>query len=91
VRRVLGMLKDAGPLAAQISEISVSDPNNLVVAEHVNNRVVNLMLGDENYSERLQNFLTNYNEIEKKRPDARTLDLRVDGLITAVGDDAGGK
>ncbi|MGI9075393.1 MAG: cell division protein FtsQ/DivIB [Bryobacteraceae bacterium] len=91
VRRVWGMLKDAGPLAEQISEISVADPNNLIVAEHVHNRVVNLMLGDENYAERLQNFLANYNEIERKRPDARTMDLRVDGVITAVGDDSGGK
>jgi cell division protein FtsQ len=91
VRRVLGMLKDAGPVAEQISEISVADPNNLIVAEHVHNRVVNLMLGDENYAERLQNFLANYNEIERKRPDARTMDLRVDGVITAVGDDSGGK
>ncbi len=91
VRRVLGMLKEAGPLGAQISEISVADPNNLVVAEHVDKRVVNLMLGDENYAERLQNFLANYNEIKQKRPDARTLDLRVDGVITAVGDDPGGK
>jgi cell division protein FtsQ len=91
VRRVWGMLKEAGPLAEQISEISVADPNNLIVAEHVHNRVVNLMLGDENYAERLQNFLANYNEIERKRPDARTMDLRVDGVITAVGDDSSGK
>ena len=56
VRRALGMLKEIGPLSAQISEINVADPNNLVVAEHVKNDVVNLMLGDDNYSERLQNF-----------------------------------
>ena len=90
VRRVMGMLKEAGPLANEISEINVSDPNNLIVAEHINNRVVNLMLGDENYAERLRNFLTNYDEIKSKRPDARTLDLRVDGVITAVGEDASG-
>src|SRR5436305_1324039 len=30
VRRVLVMLKDVGPLAAQISEINVADPNNVV-------------------------------------------------------------
>jgi len=33
--------------------------------------------------------LANYSEIREKRPDARTLDLRVDGVITAVGDDQG--
>ena len=91
VRRVLGMLEDAGPLSREISEINVADPNNLIIAEHVNKRVVNLMLGDENYHERIQNFLANYGEIERKRPDARMLDLRVDGVITAVGDDPGGK
>ncbi len=90
VRRVLGMLKEIGPLAAQISEIDVADANDLIVEEHVGNTVMKLMLGDENYTERLQNFLANYGEIKEKRPDARTLDLRVDGVITAVGDDQGG-
>jgi len=86
VLRALEMLKEVGPLGAQISEVDLSDPNNLVVAEHVGNEVVNLMVGDENYTERLHNFLANYSEIREKRPDATTLDLRVDGVITAVGD-----
>ena len=90
VRRVLAMLKEIGPLASQISEINVADPNDLVVAEHIGNNVVNLMLGDENFTERLQNFLANYSEIKEKRPDATTLDLRVDGVITAVGGQQGG-
>jgi cell division protein FtsQ len=91
VHRVLGMLKEIGSLGKEISEINVSDPNNLVVAEHVEGSVVNLMLGDENYTERLQNFLSNYSEIKAKRPDATTLDLRVDGIITATGDDRHGQ
>jgi cell division protein FtsQ len=86
VHRALGMLKDVGSLAGQISEVDVSDPNNLIVAEHVGSGVVNLIIGDENYAQRLQNFLANYREIREKRPDATTLDLRVDGAITAVGD-----
>ena len=90
VRRVLAMLRDIGPLAEQISEVDVADPNNLIVAAHVENTVVNLMLGEENYAERLQNFLTNYSEIKSRRPDAKTLDLRVDGVITTVGEQQGG-
>jgi cell division protein FtsQ len=86
VHRALGMLKDVGSLAGQISEVDVSDPNNLIVAEHVGSGVVNLIIGDENYAQRLQNFLASYKEIREKRPDATTLDLRVDGAITAVGD-----
>jgi cell division protein FtsQ len=86
VMRATALLKEIGALGAQVSEVDASDPNNLVVAEHVGNQVVNLMLGEENYAERLRNFLANYSEIKEKRPDATTLDLRVDGVITAVGD-----
>ncbi len=86
VMRATDLLAAIGPLGQQVSEVDASDPNNLIVGEHVGNDVVNLMLGDENYAERLKNFLGNYNEIKEKRPDAKTLDLRVDGVITAVGD-----
>jgi cell division protein FtsQ len=85
VGKVLAMLRAVGPIAERISEIDISDPNDLIVAEHVDGAVVNLMLGDENYAERLKNFLANYSEIKAKRPDAKMLDLRVDGVITAVG------
>jgi cell division protein FtsQ len=91
VRLVLGMLKEIGFLAGQISEVDISDPNNLIVAEHVGDEVMNLMLGDDNYTERLQSFLNNYSEIKQKRPDAKTLDLRVDGVITAVGGNGSGE
>jgi cell division protein FtsQ len=85
VRLVLDMLKAIGPLANQISQINVRDPNDLIVEEHVNKEVLNLMLGNENYAERIRNFLGNYAEIKSRRPEAKTLDLRVDGIITAVG------
>ena len=90
VRRVLGMMKEIGSLAGQVSEVDVSDPNNLVVEEHVDDSVVTLYLGDENYSDRLQNFLANYAEIKNRRPDASIIDLRVDGVITALGDNKRG-
>jgi cell division protein FtsQ len=86
VRRVLSMLKSLGPLAAHISEVDVSDPNNLVVAQHMDDRVLNLMMGDENYSTHMSNFINNYNEIKSKRPDAANFDLRVDNMITVAGD-----
>ena len=86
VRRALAMLREVGPLANQISEVDVTDVNNIIVAEHVGNNVVNLILGSENYQDRMVNFLANYNEVKEKRPDASVLDLRVDGAINVVGD-----
>ena len=91
VRSVLALLRAVGPLAGQISEIDASDLNDLIVAEHVDGAVVNLMLGDGKYAERLQNFLANYAEIKAKRPGTKVLDLRVDGVITAVGEDTHGQ
>lgn len=85
VRRVLAMLRAIGPMADQVSEVDAANPDDLIVAEHIEGTVVNLMMGDENYSDRLKNFLANYDEIKAKRPDAKLLDLRVDGVITAAG------
>jgi cell division protein FtsQ len=86
VRRVLGLLDAIGPLAGHVSEVDAAYVNNLVVAEHMDNRVLRLLIGDENYQSRMSNFVNNYNEIKGKRPDATTFDLRVDNLITVVGD-----
>jgi cell division protein FtsQ len=86
VQRVISMLEILGPLAGHISEIDVSDPNNLIVAQHMDGRVLSLMLGDENYSSRMTNFINNYNEIKTKRPDAANFDLRVDNMITVAGE-----
>jgi cell division protein FtsQ len=86
VRRVLTMLQSLGTLADHIAEVDVSDPNNLMVAQHMDSRVLNLMMGDENYSTRMSNFINNYNEIKSKRPDAVNFDLRVDNMITTAGD-----
>jgi cell division protein FtsQ len=86
VHRVLGMLDSIGPLAVHVSEVDASDVNDLIVAEHMDNRILSLLVGDENYQSRMSNFVNNYNEIKLKRPDATTFDLRVDNLITVVGD-----
>lgn len=87
VQKVLAMLNAAGSLAKRMSEIDVHDPNDLIVSEQVDSDVVNLMLGAENYESRLQAFLAHYPEIKASRPGTKTLDLRVDGVITAVGAD----
>ncbi len=88
VRRVLAMFDALGPLADGIAEVNASDPDNLVLEERIDGGIVNLMIGDENYAERLKNLLEHYDQIKAKRPDAKLLDLRVDGVITAAGGNA---
>ncbi len=90
VRRAMGLLAEVGPLAAQISEINVADPNNLIIAEHIGDRVVNLMVGDENYASRMKTFLDAYPTMNPQ-PDSVTWDLRLDGSIVALREERRGE
>jgi len=84
VRRMLRLTRELGELTAKISEIDVSDPDNLKVTQPHDGRVVTLLLGDRNYGLRYQNFLRNYSEIKRRLPGAATLDLRLEDRITVV-------
>jgi cell division protein FtsQ len=84
VRRMQQLLKELGPLAANVSEIDVSDMDNLKVMEKMQDHATRLMLGDHNFHDRLQNFLDHYSDIHKRLPDARAFDLRLDDRITVV-------
>jgi cell division protein FtsQ len=84
VRRMLRFTRDLGDKTSAISEIDVSDPDNLTVTLSFEGRVLVLMLGDHNYSLRYQNFLRNYPEIKRRLPDAGKLDMRIEDRITVV-------
>ncbi|HTS78335.1 MAG TPA: FtsQ-type POTRA domain-containing protein [Bryobacteraceae bacterium] len=84
VHRMLRLTRDLGPRAAQISEIDVSDPDNLKVTEPRDGHMVTLLLGDHDFSLRYQNFVRNYGEIKRRLPGAATLDMRLEDRITVV-------
>lgn len=84
VRRMLRLTHELGDSTAKISEIDVSDPDNLKVTQPHDGRVLTLLLGDRNYGLRYQNFLRNYSEIKRRLPGAATLDLRLEDRITVV-------
>jgi len=82
VRTFLQVLEEMGYLAKDISEMDVSDPENIRIVAQVDRRVVTLVLGDGNYARRFQSFLNHYPEIRKGSPHARVFDLRLDGRFT---------
>lgn len=84
VHRMIRLTRDLGDSGAKISRIDVSDPDNVKVSEPWDGRVVTLMLGDHNFKLRYQNFERNYPEIQKRLPDAATLDMRLEDRITVV-------
>ncbi len=90
VTTALRLVKELGALSNQLSEIDVSDPNNVDVVQQVEGRTVLLRLGSRNFQSRLQGFLAHYAEIRQRLPKAATFDLRLDDRITAVEEGAKG-
>ena len=82
VRCFLQVQEEMGYLAKDISEMDVSDPENIRIVAQVDRSVVTLLLGDGNYGQRFQNFLNHYPEIRKGSPHAKVFDLRLDGRFT---------
>jgi len=85
VRALLRLEEDLGPLAKDISEVNATDPNDLRMVAQVDNRAVELAIGDDNFGRRYRNFLNHYPEIRRSSPDVNSFDLRLDDRITAKG------
>jgi cell division protein FtsQ len=83
VMQAVELVREVQTYAGQISEIDVSDPENLTVTEIAQGRPLRLRLGNRNYLPRLSNFLSHYPDISRRLPNARTFDLRMDDHITA--------
>jgi len=84
VQRLLSLLKDLGDASRAVSEVDVSDPDNLKISEPFDGHLVTLLLGDRNFALRHQNFVNYYAEIRKKLPGSVVLDLRLEDRITVV-------
>lgn len=82
--RVLAMqqfLADLGPAANNISEINAEQIDDLHATVQMNDRAVELWLGDQNFLSRYQNFVNHYEEIRRRSEQVSTFDLRIDDRI----------
>ena len=86
IHRMMRLMSDIGLMGKRVSEVDASDPDNLKASVRAGDHVVSVMLGDHNFAQRLENFVSHYAEIERRLPGARTLDLRLEDRITAVED-----
>ncbi|HWC97909.1 MAG TPA: FtsQ-type POTRA domain-containing protein [Candidatus Sulfopaludibacter sp.] len=83
VRAMLRLQEDLGYLAKDISEVNASDIENMRIIVKLENRAIELIMGDGNYGHRYQNFVRHYGEIAKQSPSVKVFDLRLDDRITA--------
>ena len=79
----LRVLEDMGYLGKDVSEMNVSDPDNVRIVVQVERRAVELLMGDANFGRRYQNFLKHFPDIDKQSPGVKVFDLRLDDRITA--------
>jgi cell division protein FtsQ len=84
VHRMLRVTSELGDLGREISEIDVSDRDNIKASQPYHGRVLTLLLGDHNFNVRYRNFVNHYAEIQRRLPGAATLDLRLEDRITVV-------
>jgi len=84
VQRMLRLTAELGDATADISEVDVSDGDNLKVTQPYDGRSLTLLLGDRNFKARYGNFLSHYSQIQQRLPGAAVLDLRLEDRITVV-------
>jgi len=84
VGRLLRFINELGEAGKDISEVDVSDRDNLKVRQPYEGRMVTLLLGDQHFQARYQNYRNHIAEIKRKLPGASTLDLRLEDRITVV-------
>ncbi len=88
VKRLLRLQQELGPaLMTKLSEIDITDLENIKVTQKFERHTVVLMLGNHDFPTRMNNFLANYDQIRLRMPNAKILDLRLKDRITAVGSD----
>lgn len=86
VRRMLQLMRNLGRHADGVSEVDVSDLDDLKISWAVQGHAVTLLMGESNFSSRIENFLEHYPDIHRKMPQASTFDLRLDDRITGLED-----
>ncbi len=84
VRLAMRLVREIGSAAEEISEIDVSDTENLKLTRQIEGNAVVLWMGNRNFLSRLRSLLTHWPEIRRRLPQATTFDLRLDNRITAV-------
>jgi cell division protein FtsQ len=86
VQAMQALVANLGPAAKQISEVDVSQVENLRITTEMDRNAVELWMGDRNFSTRYQHFISHYPEIKKTSEGVAVFDLRLDDRITTRDD-----
>lgn len=85
LKRFLVLQSELGATMEKVSEVDVSEVDNLKITGLFEGRALTLLLGNRKFEERTRNFLESYPEIRRRIPEATVFDLRLKDRITAAG------
>jgi cell division protein FtsQ len=83
VRCLLRVLGELGASAKEISEVNAADCENIRIITRMDNRAVELIMGDSNFARRYRNFVSHYREMRRRSPGVKVFDLRLADRIAA--------
>jgi hypothetical protein len=89
IRRLMRLEAEIGRHMERVSEVDLGDLDNLKIVYALGDRAMILHLGHNRFGVRLRRFLDNREEIIRRLPNARILDLRLEDQIIAVPDKRG--
>lgn len=84
IRRLMKLETEIGRHMERVSEVDLGDVDNLKIVYALGDRAMILHLGHGRFGVRLRRFLENREEIVRRLPHARILDLRLEDRIIAV-------
>jgi cell division protein FtsQ len=84
IRRLMRLESEIGRHMERVSEVDLSDVDNLKIVYALGDRAMILHLGHNRFDVRLRRFLDNREEIVRRLPHSRILDLRLEDQIIAV-------
>jgi cell division protein FtsQ len=91
IRRLMRLETEIGRHMERVSEVDLGDLDNLKIVYALGDRALVLYLGHSRYGVRLRRFLENREEIVRRLPKARILDLRLEDQILAVAEKPSGE
>ncbi len=80
---LLRVLDEIGASARDISEVNAADCENIRIITKMDNRAVELIMGDTNFASRYRNFVAHYREMQRRSPGVKVFDLRLADRIAA--------
>lgn len=89
IRRLMRLESELGRHMERVSEVDLADLDNVKIVYALGDRAMILHLGHNRFGFRLRRFLENREEVIRRLPNTRTLDLRLEDRIIAVPEKGG--